>query len=288
MDGLCSLLIFRSSPFRGFILLQGMDLSSFAFQGLPKTQSFDAVAAAVADAMHVIETVTLPPNPLAPLKTKKGASLFMYEKELQKQSLERELKGLDAPPPWGLKVNLANLAIGPERCEQISKAMILNRTVTTIDLSGCDLGDEGGQMLAHCLRRNPILQHLVLNGNFFGPETATAFADVLRVPECSLETVSLSCNAIGDKGALAIADALRVNQLLSFLNIRANKITDVGAEALLAAIQPGVNHGLVALWVNMNSLSSEKSAQIHETLVAKCPKPPDDGKKKRKKRKKNS
>ena len=52
-------------------------------------------------------------------------------------------------------------------------------------------------------------------------------------------TLFLSNNSIGDEGAKAIAEALKVNAVLTKLSLGGNKIGDVGAKAIANALKLG-------------------------------------------------
>ena len=60
---------------------------------------------------------------------------------------------------------------------------------------------------------------------------ATAIADALRV-NAVLTAMNLLQNKIGDAGASAIAEALRVNAVLTELRLSFNQIGDSGATAI--------------------------------------------------------
>ena len=61
-----------------------------------------------------------------------------------------------------------------------------------------------------------------------------------------METLDLRRNLIGDAGAVAIAEALRVNASVTVLNLGANEIGDEGAKALASALE--VNAVMKNLW----------------------------------------
>jgi len=74
--------------------------------------------------------------------------------------------------------------------------------------------------------------------NDIGDEGAIAIAEALRVFKGSLGTLVLSWNNIGDEGAKAIADGLRVfTGSLNNLDLRCNyNIGDEGAKAIAGAL----------------------------------------------------
>jgi len=81
-----------------------------------------------------------------------------------------------------------------------------------------DLGDEGAFAMgrALCSSRNSCLYNLELKGNSISPAGAISIAQGLAC-SCSLESLGLSDNPIGDSGVTAIANALRTNDVLNWL-----------------------------------------------------------------------
>ena len=67
-----------------------------------------------------------------------------------------------------------------------------------------------------------------------------------------MATLRLGSNAIGDVGALALAEMLRKNATLSALFLGCNDITDSGAEVFAATLGAGANRSLRKLWLNNN------------------------------------
>lgn len=189
------------------------------------------VAMAVNDAKHFIETAVLPPNPKDPA----NAHLTWRLRPSQLRAIAMQ-EYLEPPAPWGLKVNLANLSIGPSHCNTIAKALILNHTVTSLDLSCCDMETEACVHLFQCIGRNSTLRHLNINGNFIEAPGAVAAAGCIN----RLETLHMACNRLGDKGCIAIAEALPSSSTIKFLNVRGNGATKFGVFKLLEALDPNI------------------------------------------------
>ena len=72
---------------------------------------------------------------------------------------------------------------------------------------------------------------LYLNRNSIGDDGAKAIAEALKVNPV-LTTLLLWSNNIGDDGAKAIAEALKVNPVLTNLELGDNSIGDIGAKAI--------------------------------------------------------
>ncbi|KAL1261226.1 hypothetical protein QQF64_009053, partial [Cirrhinus molitorella] len=83
--------------------------------------------------------------------------------------------------------------------------------LAALGLNYCGITDEGCASLASALRSNPEhLRQLYLTGNKLG-NSVTLLSDVLKDPQCKLETLELSHCGITDEGCAALASALRSN-----------------------------------------------------------------------------
>ena len=92
-------------------------------------------------------------------------------------------------------------------------------------------------------RVNAVLTSLDLAGNpqhfgiGIGDEGAKAIAEALKV-KAVVTTLNLGCNQIRDEGAIAIAEALKVSAVLTKLDIRANdNMGDGGKQAVRDAVK---------------------------------------------------
>ena len=91
-----------------------------------------------------------------------------------------------------------------------------------------------GEVLAMGVRMAPQLTTLDLSGNNIGEAGARAVAEALRhVPQ--LTQLYLSSNSIGNAGARAVAEALRHVPQLTRLYLFGNSIGDAGGAAVRAA-----------------------------------------------------
>ena len=201
-------------------------------------------------------------------------------------------------------LNLREQFIGPHWVKAIARRLIANATLVVLDLTMCDVLDEGVHELLDCLDRNATLRELSLAGNHLTAASGKKMAAFLTA-NSTLQSVSLAHNRIGDVGATALAGMLRKNTALEFLNLRGNEITDVGAQRLLDAIVEGAHDpipaaGFVAngpddvaphcpclnaLWLRLNPISEELLAAVTQQLILRKPSLPDPPKKKKGKKK---
>jgi len=108
----------------------------------------------------------------------------------------------------------------------IANMLEVNKVLTSLNLSGNEVGAEGAKALASALEVNAVLTSLNLYYNNIGPSGALAIAGALKVNK-------------------ALASALRVNGVLTSLNLSYIEVGAEGAKALASALE--VNAALTSL-----------------------------------------
>lgn len=169
----------------------------------------------------------LPPDPLAP-------SCQQYRLRPSEEASILSNRYLNPPPPWGIKINLHRSFIGPEKCLQLARKMILNQTVTYLDLSMCDMEAQAAVEFFKYLEKNRTLKHLNVNGNRLKDDGACAAAKCIS----KLETLHIASNDVTDIGILAIADEVRISKSIKSLNVRNNHMTIYGLYKIMDALEP--------------------------------------------------
>lgn len=89
-------------------------------------------------------------------------------------------------------------------------------------------------------------------------------AELLTRPGCSLVAVNLNNNRLGDRGAIALADALRRNSALAALTLQKNGLGYKSGPAFLEALAH--NSVLQHLDLQYNNLGKSQIAQIEAAL----------------------
>ena len=102
-------------------------------------------------------------------------------------------------------------------------ALRVNTSLTSLDLSGNLIQDEGANSLSEALRVNTSLTYLQLSQNNICAEGAHSLSEALRV-NTSLTSLNLSQNYICAEGAHSLSEALRVNTSLTYLKLSQNSI----------------------------------------------------------------
>merc|ERR1712007_314830 len=97
---------------------------------------------------------------------------------------------------------------------------------------------------------------LDLRINKIGDEGAEALAEMLKVNE-KVQVLDLRINKIGDEGAEALADDLAVNKTLESLYLTSNGIGDKDAEALADAL--ATNKTLRYLYLQENEIGDKRA-----------------------------
>ena len=145
----------------------------------------------------------------------------------------------------------------------LTRALKVNTSLSSLDLKGNPIGNEGANSLAQALRVNTSLSSLDLSRNFIGNKEANSLAQALRV-NTSLSSLKLSGNSIGNEGANSLAQALTVNTSLSSLDLSMNSIGYGGANSLAQALT--VNTSLSSLDLSRNSIGYEGANSLAQAL----------------------
>lgn len=168
------------------------------------------------------------------------------------------------------ELDLARASLGYQGAECLAKHLGHCR-LTALDLSDNSLGDKGIIAVGQSLGSNFTLQLLELAGNALNDEGASAVARLLsrlsqRSPmEKQLQHVGLQRNKIGAKGTSEIASALSLGCGVQTLDIRANFIRDKGALALAEAVKAKKSN-LQRVDVDGCGVSAAALSELNDTL----------------------
>ncbi|XP_008069310.1 NLR family CARD domain-containing protein 3 [Carlito syrichta] len=160
-------------------------------------------------------------------------------------------------------LDLRSNSIGPQGAKALADALKINRTLTSLSLQGNTIRDDGARSMAEALASNRTLSILHLQKNTIGSMGAQWMADALKQNR-SLKELMLSSNSFGDRGAKALAEALKVNQGLESLDLQSNSISDAGVAALMGALC--ANQTIFSLNLRENSISPEGAQAVAHAL----------------------
>ena len=153
---------------------------------------------------------------------------------------------------------MAAARIGGRGEAELTDELKRNVVLQTLSLVNNQIDPWCAVAIAQVLWDDVVLTALKLSINI-GEEGATALGVALKV-NTVLTTLDLGGNYIRAKGAAAIAEALRGNGVLTDLNLWANGIGDEGAKAIGEAL--AVNGVLTSLDVGSNGLTEEAALGI--------------------------
>ncbi|XP_028264270.1 NLR family CARD domain-containing protein 3 isoform X2 [Parambassis ranga] len=161
------------------------------------------------------------------------------------------------------KISLAENSISNKGAKSLSRALLVNRTLTSLNLRNNNIGSKGAKFLAEALKMNQALISVNFQNNSIEEEGAQALAEVLQ---CNRKLVSLNIrkNTIGAGGAKRIADALKTNRTLTKLILCSNQLGDKGTVALAEALT--LNHTLLFLQLQSNSISNRGMTALTKAL----------------------
>ncbi|XP_051969834.1 NLR family CARD domain-containing protein 3 [Xyrauchen texanus] len=160
-------------------------------------------------------------------------------------------------------LSLAENSISSKGVKPLSRALLVNRTLTTLDLRGNNIGAKGAKTLCEALKMNQVLVTVNLQSNQIEDDGARALAEVLQSNR-KLTTLNIQKNNIGPDGVKKIADALKKNQTLQDLNVSSNHLGDFGTVALAQALMD--NHTVHTLSLQSNSVSDRGIKTLSHAL----------------------
>ncbi|XP_072459219.1 NLR family CARD domain-containing protein 3 [Notamacropus eugenii] len=160
-------------------------------------------------------------------------------------------------------LDLRSNSIGPQGAKALADSLKINRVLVSLSLQNNAIKDDGAKFLADALMVNHMLSVLHLQKNAIGPPGAKPIADALK-KNGSLKELMFSSNSIGNDGSKALSEALRVNQGLITLDLQSNSIGDAGVAALTRALCS--NQTLLSLNLRENSISPEGAREIASAL----------------------
>ncbi|CAE8640629.1 unnamed protein product [Polarella glacialis] len=148
-------------------------------------------------------------------------------------------------PALEVLVLTGNLA-GPDcLLGELFNAVDNSRSLRTLELTGCDLGDAGIEPLCAALERwdsdmkqLTSLKRLVLGANKISSEGARRLGAMLSTARV-LEELDISANRFCEEGGIAIAEGLRKNKAqLRWLDISQNRLKVAGTKPIVEVFMP--------------------------------------------------
>lgn len=199
---------------------------------------------------------------------------------LMEQTLKEEQDALAADHQVGIMIDLIKhnvvkqsirIDVNSITARSLAKAMLMNNTITCLELSFHNLNDQAGSYIARTLIRNKTLKKIELDNNHLGSNSLLAFGESLKLNK-SLVYLSLDSNPIfastteDVKGITALCDALKSNTTLTSLNLWRTGLRPVDGEILANALSH--NSSLLFLDIGHNTVEMKHARSIAEKLDA--------------------
>ena len=162
-------------------------------------------------------------------------------------------------------LNLGGNFVGEDGASSLSKALKANSSLTNLNLSLNSIGDDGASSLSKALKANSSLTSLNLSSTSIGDAGASSLSKALKA-NSSLANLNLSINSIGDAGASSLSKALKANSFLTDLDLSDNSIGDAGASSLSKTLT--ANSSLTALDLSYNSIGDVGASCLSKALTA--------------------
>lgn len=115
----------------------------------------------------------------------------------------------------------------------IARMLTTNHYLETLDLLNIGLLDDGCRILFDALKVNRHLKHLYIDTNGLTVKSGRVIRSHFEENDSQLESLYLSCNALGDAGTCEIAAGLKVDRSLKRLGLASNCIGVDGTRALV-------------------------------------------------------
>ncbi|KAG0276698.1 hypothetical protein BGZ95_007162 [Linnemannia exigua] len=172
-------------------------------------------------------------------------------------------KWIFSPPKLSFELVSRQGGIGRDELGKITHILKTGSTLTTLNLTGNSIKQNGAMDLSDALMFNSTLTTLDLSNNWIKENGAVALSEALKT-NFTLTTLNLSYNSIRDSGAVALSGALNTNSTLTTLNLTGNTIGNKGTVALSEALK--TNLTLTTLDLTYNWIKEEGAIALSEVL----------------------
>lgn len=168
------------------------------------------------------------------------------------------------------EANFRNQSLTPADAILISSDLPFMAVLTSLNLAYNNIGPKGAKAIAEALGSGKaVLTDLNLADNRLGAEGAKAIADALASGKAVLTSLNLAGSplsaGIGPEGSKAIAEALKVNAVLTDLNLAYSSFGAEGAKAIADALASG-KAVLTTLDLHNNNLDAEAGKALAAAL----------------------
>lgn len=164
------------------------------------------------------------------------------------------------------KLDLSKCEFDDESSEKILFGLETNLSVIDLNLAGNPLGYKSGEYIGRCFEKNSMLRSVNLSSCNLTEEGVLRMNFGL-IRNFTIKSLSLSYNYLCDNGAKALSEALKKNSGVQVLDISNNLIKNPGGYAIIESLYR--NSTLKSINLNYNSLKDEIGHDIL-AVVSRC------------------
>lgn len=199
---------------------------------------------------------------------------------LKKLILPRTGMGADGfhalGPLLASSAGLEHLVLSSNICDadgtngEFSKGLAENKSLKSLVLAACRLGDKGVEHLCDGpLRSHPALEHVCLTYNRLEVDAAKSVNGMLAMNQ-ALRYLDLCGNSLGPEGAELLVEGLKANKgRLQKLGLAQNGIRLKGARALSSHFMSEEGASLTYLDLRHNSVTYRGMAELRDGILGK-------------------
>lgn len=164
----------------------------------------------------------------------------------------------------------SNICDGDGTDGEFSKGLAENKSLKSLVLAACRLGDKGVEHLCGGpLRSHPALEHLCLTYNRLEVDAAKSVNGMLAMNQ-ALRYLDLCGNSLGPEGAELLVEGLKANKgRLQKLGVAQNGIRLKGARALSSHFMSEEGASLTYLDLRHNNVTYRGMAELRDGILGK-------------------
>lgn len=163
------------------------------------------------------------------------------------------------------QLDLSHNKISNSGARKIAKFLLSTQILTVLDLTDNQIAYEGSRYLAQALKVNKVLKNLSLKLNRLDDKAGSKLCIDLLNNSSNLERLSLSSNSLGHMFCESLAEFLNLNRAIKKLDISCNFIDDSHAATLKDSLIN--NKNIIEIDVRNNHLSEETEEEINEIIT---------------------
>lgn len=163
------------------------------------------------------------------------------------------------------QIDLSHNKISNSGARKLAKYLLASKILTHLNLSDNSIHYEGSRYIAQALKVNKSLKHLNLKLNRIDDKGGAKLCTDLQNNHSQLESLSLSSNSLGHMFCESLSEFLKLNRTIKKLDISCNFIEDSNASTLKDSLESNTN--IIDVDVRNNQLSPAVEREINEIVT---------------------